>query len=68
MMKHLISMVLQCPNEYGASVIIDGRGCWEIAVLKDGKITYDTPVTGDVVAHLTWEEVPGILSQIEKLP
>ena len=67
-MKHLVSMVLQFPNGYGASVIFDDRlESWEIAVLKDGKINYDTSVTGDVVAHLTWEEVPGILSQIEKL-
>ena len=60
------------PNGYGASVINDGFGSdmgrFELAVLKDGSITRETPITGDVLGWLTADEVAETLARIEALP
>lgn len=61
-------------NGYGASVI---RGPWtyggekglfELAVMHDGKLDYTTPLTEDVIGHLTEAQVEDLLAQIEALP
>lgn len=50
-------------NGYGASVLRSSysfggdRGLFELAVLKDGNICYDTPITNDVIGYLTADEV-----------
>ena len=61
-------------NGYGASVVCNEssyggqKGLYELGVLdKDGKLTYDTPITSDVVGNLTPEEVTNILIQIQLL-
>jgi len=61
-------------NGYGASVVCHkmsygGKlGLYELAVLdKDNRLTYDTPITNDVVGHLTPEEVTNYLIQIQDL-
>ena len=62
------------PNGYGASVITgemfytSETQPYEIAVLDDGSITYNTPVTDDVCGYLTESEANGILKQISELP
>lgn len=45
---------------------------WELAVLKGNKkdgwqLTYDTPITNDVIGHLSESEVGDYLKQIENL-
>lgn len=60
------------PNGYGASVIDDGygarQGLYELAVLDlDGHLTYDTPITDDVLGFLTEAEVAEALSAIAAL-
>lgn len=61
-------------NGYGASVLRSSysfggdRGLFELAVLKDGNICYDTPITNDVIGYLTADEVTEHLQRIEKLP
>ena len=51
------------PNGYGASIIkFSGSyggtdDLWEVAVLKDGELCYDTPITDDVLGYITEEEV-----------
>lgn len=51
------------PNGYGASIIKNlfsygGKdNLWEVAVLKDDDLCYDTPITPDVLGYLTEEEV-----------
>jgi len=61
------------PNGYGASVIkhsysYGGKdGKWELAVLKDDELCYDTSITNDVLGHLTTGEVNVILDKIRDL-
>ena len=61
-------------NGYGASVVrheysYGGKdGLYELAVLdKNGELTYDTPITDDVIGYLTTQEVTDILENIQKL-
>ena len=61
-------------NGYGASVIKhDGsyggkKGLYELAVLdNDGELCYTTPITNDVVGHLTMGEVDKLLAEISHL-
>ena len=61
-------------NNYGASVIKNKysygneKGLYEIAVLNSDKaITYDTPITKDVIGNLTPEEVTETLIKIQTL-
>ena len=67
-------------NGYGVSVIrfkIPGMSVygsytandreWELAVLKDDKLCYTTPITDDVVGNLTDEGVTKIMEQLQKL-
>lgn len=72
-----VQKVYRFPNEYGASVIRTSfsygadEGLWEVAVVKwngdDFKLTYETPITGDVLGRLTDEEVQETLKQIMEL-
>jgi len=61
-------------NGYGVSVVshtysYGGKdGLFEVAVLgKDGNLTYDTPVTNDVVGYLTEEDVTDVMKQVQNL-
>ena len=62
-------------NGYGASVISHyfsyggTEGKWELAVIgPDGRLNYETPITCDVIGHLEWDEVEGLLDRIASLP
>lgn len=65
-------------NGYGASVIRGlhtyggPEGLFEIAVIVweggEYSLTYDTPVTDDVLGYVDPEDVQGYLDQIEALP
>lgn len=65
-------------NGYGASVVRGfgtygaERGRWELAVLRwsgdDWDITYDTPITDDVIGQLSDEDVQQKLREIRDLP
>ena len=73
--KHMdgIQKVYQFPNGYGASVIKHkgsygyDKGLWELAVLHEGELCYDTEITNDVIGHLNDPEVDNILGQIARL-
>jgi hypothetical protein len=61
-------------NGFGVSVVshtysYGGKdGLFEVAVLgKDGNLTYDTPVTNDVVGYLNPDEVTEIMEQVQSL-
>lgn len=61
------------PNGYGVSVVSHRfsyggtEGLYELAVLKNDKICYDTPITCDVLGYLTEEDVENYLNQVEAL-
>ena len=61
-------------NGFGASVIRGSgtygatQGLWELAVFgQDGKITYSTPITSNVVGFLSETEVRRVLNRIQAL-
>jgi len=61
-------------NGYGASVVCHNysyggkQGLYELAVLdKDGNLTYETPITDNVMGYLTPEKVTEILFEIQDL-
>lgn len=66
--------IYKFPNGYGASVIRHPgsygfkNGLWELAVLDgSGDLCYSTPITNDVIGHLTDEEVILKLNEIRGL-
>ena len=61
-------------NGFGVSVVshthsYGGRsGLYEVAVLdKDGLLTYETPVTSDVIGYLSEEDVTDVMKQVQEL-
>lgn len=60
-------------NGYGVSVITgrmfytSGATPYEVAVLKNGALCYDTPVTEDVIGWNTSEDVTKIMAQVQTL-
>lgn len=68
-----VQTIINFPNNYGAS-IISGRGTYEnkekpfeLAVLYENELSYNTPIADDVIGYLTDEEVNEILYQIKSL-
>ena len=65
--------IYKFPNGYGASVIRHKgsygykKGLWEVAVLFEGELCYDTEITNDVLGHLNDPEVDNILGKIFRL-
>ena len=66
--------IVQYSNGYGASIVqgphtYGGKdGLYELAVFgKDGEITYDTPITNDVLGYLSEAEVEKSLLDIKNL-
>lgn len=55
--------LVKCPLSYGGE-----DGLWELAVLKNGELCYDTPITGDVIGYLNDPEADEILEKISRLP
>ena len=64
------------PNGFGVSIVrhkfsYTNDNTWELAVLKGGmdswELTYTTPITNDVLGHLTDEEVNEICTKVSEL-
>jgi len=72
--KNKYLRVIEFDNGYSASIIshdlsYGGKfGLFEVAVLHDGEIVLDTPVTNDAIGWLDFAGVAGILKDIEELP
>jgi len=65
---------IQFENGYGASVVKGpytyggNNGLYELAVLdSEGHVTYDTPITNDVIGYLSVPEVNEYLIKIQEL-
>ena len=67
-------MVFHFANGYGASVVSHAHsyggeeGLCEIAVLRDDKLCYTTPLTNDVLGWQTDDDVAKVLAAIAALP
>lgn len=69
-----VQHLFQFGNGYGASVVSHQysyggpAGLWELAVLDaSGDLTYETPITDDVLGHLTDQDVTDALDKIAAL-
>jgi hypothetical protein len=65
---------IEFENGYGASVVKTpytyggDRGLYELAVLDgSGNLTYETPITDDVIGYLREEDVTDVMEKIQKL-
>ena len=65
-------MKIKFENGYGVSIIEHGygseSGLKELAVLHNGGICYDTPITDDVLGYLTDAAMMEIIEQVKQLP
>ena len=65
--------VAEFPNNYGVSIIRNpmsygfSEDLYELAVLRDGSLDYTTPITDDVIGHLTWDEAWALMMEVEAL-
>lgn len=63
--------VVQFTTQFGSGSYGAEEGLYELAVLKgvedDWYICYDTPITEDVLGHLTEEQITNLLSQVQSL-
>ena len=58
------------PNGFGASVFSEPYtedNLHELAVLKDGELTFTTTITDDVIRFATVEEISQLITKISKL-
>ena len=58
-------------NEYGVSVITGGYGSryapYELAVMDEDGLCYNTVITNDVVGYRTAREIDELMTQVEAL-
>ncbi len=63
--------VVRFTTPFGAGSYGSEEGLYEIAILKgvedEWEICYDTPITEDVLGHLSVEEVEVLLYEVENL-
>lgn len=65
---------LQFANGYGVSIVWhefsygNEKGLFEIAILRDDKIVYDTPLTRDVLGRLDFADVVETIARVSALP
>lgn len=69
-----VSARMMFDNTFGVSVVshdfsYGGRdGLYEVAVLaSDGNLTYETPITNDVIGWLSENEVSEVMAKIQNL-
>lgn len=66
--------ILKFDNGYSVSVVLgsifysNGNDTYEVAVMHNGCICYDTPVTSNVIPYQSADEVTEIMKEIQELP
>ena len=65
---------IQFDNGYGASIVRGNhtyggdKDLYELAVLdNEGQVTYDTPITNDVIGYLREMDVTDVMEKIQQL-
>ena len=65
--------LMEFDNGYSVSVVCgscfysNGIDTYEVAVMLDGSICYDTPITSNVIPYLSAEEVTEVMCEIQNL-
>jgi hypothetical protein len=68
-----LQAVEEFKNEYGVSVVKFAGSygytsdLWEVAILYQDSITYETHITDDVIGYQTDKEVTNIMIEVQKL-
>lgn len=68
-----IQSVMYFDNGYGVSVVCgplfysNGVDTYELAILHDGGIAYDTGITDDVMGYLSSSEVTDVMRKVQEL-
>lgn len=74
-----IQKLYRFPNGYGASVVCHSfsyggsKGLYELGVIyfpdesEHFRLTYDTPITGDVIGNIPFDDIDTYLGQIKAL-
>lgn len=65
-----IQAIMEFDNGYGVSVIRGqlfycNENTYEVAILKDGDLCYDTPITDDVLGYQTKDQVTKIMKKLQ---
>jgi hypothetical protein len=62
-------------NGYTASIICldiyskgGEEGLFEVAIIHNDELVYDTPITNNVIGHLSFFEIAEVLNKIKNLP
>jgi hypothetical protein len=62
-----VNTVEDCGNGYGWSIVyLQGQETYEFAVLKDGKLCYNTDITDDVERG-TWSDMVDYVQEVKWL-
>ena len=65
--------VMEFENGYSVSVIFGEQFCsngidtYEVAIIKDNHVCFDTPLTDNVLAYQTEDEVTEIMRKVQEL-
>ena len=65
--------LIEFENGYGVSVLLgrcfhsNGVDTYELGVLYDGDLTFNTDITDDVLGHITEEEVTEIMIRVQDI-
>ena len=68
-----IQAILNFKNGYGVSVVFgslfysNGIDTYELAILHDGSLCYSTPITDDVLGHLSKKEINNTMKDVQLL-
>ena len=64
--------VIEFENNYGISVIkgkhcYQDEGTYEVGILFEGSLTYDTDITSDVLSYQSIDDIDDIINKLQKL-
>jgi len=68
-----VQAVEEFKNEYSVSVVKFAGSygftsdLWEVAILYQRSIAYDTPITNDVLGHQTDQDVTDVMKKVQEL-